>query len=201
MPDNASTIQSLKYRMPSVTALRRIRLLATDVDGVLTDGGMYYSDSGQQMKKFNVWDGMGLALMIEAGFIIGIITTEKTKLVAQRAKKLKIEEVHQGVWDKLGVLKDMGNRYGIALKEMAYIGDDLNDYKALQAVGLSVTPANGRLEIQKVVHYVCRAKGGEGVIREIADMILAAQGKQWDPGGEPPSRKKSSKNILKLNKT
>ena len=101
MPDKTSRTQSLKYRMPSVTVLRRIRLLATDVDGVLTDGGMYYSDSGQQMKKFNVWDGMGLALMIEAGFIIGIITTEKTKLVAQRAKKLKIEEVHQGIWDKL----------------------------------------------------------------------------------------------------
>ena len=193
MPGNTSRIQSLKYRVPSVTVLRRIRLLATDVDGVLTDGGMYYSDSGQQMKKFNVWDGMGLALMIEAGFIIGIITTEKTKLVAQRAKKLKIEEVHQGIWDKLEVLKDMGKRHGIALKEMAYVGDDFNDYKALRAVGLSATPANGRLEIQNAVHYVCRAKGGEGVIRELADMILAAQGKQWDLGGEPYSRKTSSK--------
>ena len=177
MPSNTSRKKLLRYRIPSVAVLRRIRLLATDVDGVLTDGGMYYSESGQQMKKFNVWDGMGLVLMREAGFVVGIITTEKTKLVAQRAKKLKIEEVHQGIWDKLEVLKDMGNRHGIALKEMAYIGDDLNDYKALQAVGLSATPANGRLEIQKVVHYVCKAKGGEGVIRELADMILGAQGK------------------------
>ena len=184
MLDNMSQIKSLKHRVPSIAVLRRIRLLAMDVDGVLTDGGMYCSDSNEQIKKFNVWDGMGLALMRDAGFIIGIITSEKTKLVTQRARKLKIKEVHQGVWDKLRILQDMGRRHGIALKEMAYVGDDLNDYKALQAVGLSATPANGRLEIRKVVDYVCKAKGGEGAIRELVDMILVAQAKQWDPSGD-----------------
>ena len=88
---------------------------------------MYYTDSGHQMKKFNVWDGMGLALMRQAGLIVGIITTEQTQLVAQRAKTLQITEVHQGVWDKLAVLKDLGNRHGISLQEMAFIGDDVND--------------------------------------------------------------------------
>jgi len=164
-------------RTPRVANLRRIRLFATDVDGVLTDGGMYYSDSGQQMKRFNVWDGMGLALMRQAGLILGIITTEKTKLVALRAKKLQITEVHQGVWDKLEVLKELGKRYGVTLEEMAFIGDDINDFEALQAVGFSASPADGRLEIRKSVHYVCKAKGGEGAVRELADMILAAQSK------------------------
>ncbi len=174
--------KSSKLRTPTKTTLRRIRLFATDVDGVLTDGGMYYSDSGQQMKKFNVWDGMGLALMRHAGLIIGIITTEQTKLVAQRAKKLQITEVHQGIWDKLGVLQEMGTRYGVSLQEMAFIGDDLNDLKALQAVGFSASPANARPEIRKAVKYVCQSNGGEGAVRELADMILGAQSKlQW-PG-------------------
>ncbi len=171
-----------KPRKPSVEKLRKIRLFATDVDGVLTDGGMYYSDSGQQMKKFNVWDGMGLALMRRAGLIIGIITTEQTKLVAQRAKKLQITEVHQGIWDKLGVLQEMGTRFGVSLQEMAFIGDDLNDLTALHAVGFSASPANARPEIRKAVKYVCQANGGEGAVRELADMILVAQSKlQW-PG-------------------
>lgn len=187
--------KSLKRRVPSVSSLGRIRLFATDVDGVLTDGGMYYSDSGQQIKKFNVWDGMGLALMREAGLILGIITTEQTKLVAERAKKLKITEVHQGVWDKLGVLQEMGSRYGVSLQEMAYIGDDINDFEALQAVGFSATPANGRPEIRKAVHYVCKAKGGEGAIRELADNILAAQSKRWVPGEKPFSQLKTRKNV------
>ena len=173
----SSPPKSSKRRMPAQAKLRKIRLFATDVDGVLTDGGMYYSDSGQQMKRFNVWDGMGLALMRQAGLILGIITTEKTKLVAQRAKKLQITEVHQGVWDKLGVLKALGKRYGVTLQEMAFIGDDINDFKALQAVGFSASPADGRPEIRKSVHYVCKAKGGEGAVRELADMILAAQSK------------------------
>lgn len=168
---------SPKLRAPAAAKLRRIRLFATDVDGVLTDGGMYYADSGHQMKRFNVWDGMGLALMRRAGLIIGIITTEKTKLVAQRAKKLQITEVHQGIWDKLAVLEDLSKRYGISLKEMAFIGDDINDFKALQAVGLSASPADGRPEIRKSVQYVCQAKGGEGAVRELADMILKAQKK------------------------
>ncbi len=167
---------------PPVAKLRKIRLFATDVDGVLTDGGMYYSDSGQQMKKFNVWDGMGLALMERAGLIIGIITTEQTKLVAQRAKKLKITEVHQGTWDKLGVLQEMGTRHGVSLQEMAFIGDDINDLKALQAVGFSASPANARPEIRKAVKYVCKANAGEGAVRELADMILRAQSKLLWPG-------------------
>jgi 3-deoxy-D-manno-octulosonate 8-phosphate phosphatase (KDO 8-P phosphatase) len=181
-----------KSRAPSLSMLRKIRLIATDVDGVLTDGGMYYSDSGHQMKKFNVWDGMGLALLRRAGLIVGIITTEQTKLVAERAKKLQITEVHQGIWDKLGVLQEMGQRYGVTLKEMAFIGDDINDLEALKGVGFSASPANGRPEIRKIVHYVCNAKGGEGAVRELADMILQAQSKSGFPKMKDISSKKVS---------
>ncbi len=156
--------------------LKKIRLVATDVDGVLTDGGLYYSDSGEQTKKFNVWDGLGLVLLKKAGLVTAVITMDQTPLVNVRAAKLGIAEIHQGVKDKLAVLNDLSLRHGIRLEEMAYVGDDIPDLPALQAVGFSAAPANGREPVRKKVRYVCKAKGGEGAVREVADMILAAQG-------------------------
>ena len=165
-----------RSRQTSHTAkLRRIRLFATDVDGVLTDGGMYYTDSGEQIKKFHVWDGMGLVLLKEAGVVTGIITAERTQVVAQRGAKLGISEVHQGVQDKLAALEDLAKRYDISLEEVAFIGEDINDQSALQAAGFSAAPANAREPIRKIVDYICKAKGGEGAVREVADLILAAQ--------------------------
>ena len=156
--------------------LKKIRLFATDVDGVLTDGGLYYSDSGEQMKKFNVWDGLGLVLLKHAGLVTAIITMDQTPLVNVRAAKLGITEIHQGVKDKLAVLQNLASRHGIRLEEMAYVGDDIPDLPALRAVGFSAAPANGRDPVRKKVRYVCKAKGGEGAVREVADLILAAQG-------------------------
>ena len=156
--------------------LKKIRLFATDVDGVLTDGGLYYSDSGEQTKKFNVWDGLGLVLLKHAGLVTAIITMDQTPLVNIRAAKLGITEIHQGVKDKLAVLQDLASRHGIRLEEMAYVGDDIPDLPALQAVGFSAAPSNGRDPVRKKVRYVCKAKGGEGAVREVADLILAAQG-------------------------
>lgn len=162
--------------------LKKIRLVATDVDGVLTDGGLYYSDSGEQTKKFNVWDGLGLTLLKKAGLVTAVITMEQTRLVTVRAAKLGISEVHQGVTDKLTVVKALSLKYGIQLDEIAYLGDDLTDLPALQAVGFSATPANGRDPVRKKARYVCKAKGGEGAVREVADLILAAQGTESDKG-------------------
>ena len=156
--------------------LKKIRLVATDVDGVLTDGGLYYSDSGEQTKKFNVWDGLGLVLLKKAGLVTAVITMDQTQLVNVRAAKLGISEIHQGVKDKLAVLKELASKYGIQLEEVAYVGDDVTDLSALQAVGFSAVPANGRDPVRKKVQYVCKAKGGEGAVREVADLILAAQG-------------------------
>ena len=156
--------------------LKNIRLFATDVDGVLTDGGLYYSDSGEQTKKFNVWDGLGLVLLKKAGLVTAVITMAQTPLVNVRAAKLGIAEVHQGVEDKLTVLKELSLKHGIRFEEMAYVGDDVPDLSALQAVGFSAAPANAREPVRKTVRYVCKAKGGEGAVREVADLILAAQG-------------------------
>ena len=159
----------------SLTLLKKIRLFATDVDGVLTDAGMYYSESGEEMKKFNTRDGMGIKLLQRAGLITAIVTQERTKLVARRGEKLMIPEVHQGVMNKLELIREMAARHGLSMDEIAYIGDDVNDLEALKAVGFSATPADGMPQVAAVVDYVCLKKGGEGAVREIIEMILQAQ--------------------------
>jgi 3-deoxy-D-manno-octulosonate 8-phosphate phosphatase (KDO 8-P phosphatase) len=166
------------------TIIRNIRLFATDVDGVLTDGGMYYAESGDEWKKFNTRDGMGIKLLQKAGLVTAIITQESTKLVSRRAQKLAIPEVHQGAFDKLSVLQEIINRYGLTMKHVAYIGDDVNDVQALKAVGFSAAPADSQPPALSAVGYVCQKKGGEGAVREVADLILSVQIPQ-------PVRKKS----------
>ncbi len=165
-------MKSKARRKPAKNLLREIRLFATDVDGVLTDAGMYYSESGDEWKKFNTRDGMGIKMLQKAGLITAIVTQERTRLVARRAEKLAIPELHQGVMDKLPVIQDMARRHGISLRQVAYIGDDVNDIESLQAVGLSAAPADGLPHVLDVVDYVCRRKGGEGAVRELAEMIL-----------------------------
>ncbi|WP_447973259.1 KdsC family phosphatase [Nitrospira sp. Kam-Ns4a] len=155
--------------------LRRVRLFATDVDGVLTDAGMYYAESGDEWKKFNTRDGMGIKLLQQAGLVTALVTMEETKLVARRAEKLAIPEVHQGIRDKLGALRAMAARHGLTLDEVAYMGDDINDLEALRAVGFAAAPADAVPAVRKAVHYLCRRRGGEGAVREVADLILAAQ--------------------------
>lgn len=162
-------------RQFSRTALQRVRLFATDVDGVLTDAGMYYSESGDEWKKFNTRDGMGIKLLQKAGLITAIVTQERTRLVARRAEKLAIPELHQGVMDKLSVMKDMAMRHGITLQQIAYIGDDVNDIEALKAVGVSAAPADGLPQVLKVVDYVCQKNGGEGAVRELVELILESR--------------------------
>ena len=160
---------------PLSRSLKRVRLFATDVDGVLTDAGMYYSESGDELKKFNTRDGMGIKLLQRAGLITALITMEETKLVTRRAEKLAIPEVHQGARDKLAVMREMVARHGLTLQEVAYIGDDVNDLEVLNAVGFGAAPADALPAVRSAVDYVCRQKGGEGAVRELADLILAAQ--------------------------
>ena len=168
-----------KHRAHSAAApfsvLSGIKLFATDVDGVLTDAGMYYSESGDEWKKFNTRDGMGIKLLQRAGIITAIVTQERTKLVARRAEKLAIPELHQGVMDKLSCVREMASRYGFTLSQVAYIGDDINDLETLKAVGFSASPADGMPQVAIVVDYICQKKGGEGAVREIIEMILDAQ--------------------------
>jgi len=178
--------RKLSVHSKSVQArLRAIRLFATDVDGVLTDAGMYYAESGDEWKKFNTRDGMGIKLLQKAGFITAIVTQERTKIVARRAEKLAIPELHQGVMDKLTLIREMAGRHGLSLNQVAYIGDDVNDLESLRAVGFSASPADGMPVICDAVDYVCVKKGGEGAVREIAELLLQAR-----TSSEPVSRSK-----------
>ena len=146
-----------------------------DVDGVLTDAGMYYTESGDELKKFNTRDGMGIKMLQAAGLVTACITREKTAIVERRGRKLAIPEVHQGVEDKLAVLTRLAKKYGLTLEQVAYIGDDVNDMEALRAVGFSAAPADAMPAVLQAVHYVCVKRGGEGAVRELTDLILGAK--------------------------
>jgi YrbI family 3-deoxy-D-manno-octulosonate 8-phosphate phosphatase len=157
--------------------LTQVRMLAMDVDGVLTDAGMYYSETGDELKKFNTRDGMGIKMLQAAGLVTAFITREKTAIVERRGRKLAVPEVHQGVEDKLADLTRLARKYGLTLAQVAYIGDDVNDLDALRAVGFSAAPADAMPVVLDAVHYVCAKKGGEGAVRELTDLLLAARGK------------------------
>jgi 3-deoxy-D-manno-octulosonate 8-phosphate phosphatase (KDO 8-P phosphatase) len=151
---------------------RRVRLLVMDVDGVLTDGGMYYGEHGEELKKFNTRDGQGIALVHEAGLETAIISREETPIITRRAAKLKVGEVRIGVHDKLAVVREMLASRDITLDQVAYIGDDLNDYEVLCQVGLAVVVQDATRKPRSVAHYITRAKGGEGAVRELCELIL-----------------------------
>jgi 3-deoxy-D-manno-octulosonate 8-phosphate phosphatase (KDO 8-P phosphatase) len=156
----------------------RIRLLLTDCDGVLTDGGVYYGDSGEVLKRFNIRDGMGVARLRAAGIETGIITGETSPSVARRAEKLRLEHVHLGVSDKLAALPKILERAGLELDQVAFIGDDVNDLGALSAItkaGLTGAPNDAMQPVLDVVHYRTRLSGGHGAFRELAEWILSAR--------------------------
>ncbi len=154
--------------------LDRIKLVLTDVDGVLTDGGMYYGSDGDTLKRFNTRDGMGMELLRNHGILTGIITREQTEIVSQRAKKLQVDILVQGCRDKLPALQQILAERNLKASEVAYIGDDLNDVEVLAHVGFSAAPADAAEEARKIVHYICAAKGGAGCFREFAEVILQA---------------------------
>ncbi len=155
--------------------LKQIRLLVTDVDGVLTDAGMYYSENGIEQKKFSTRDGMGLTLLRYAGLITAIVTSEETEIVRLRAKKLKIHNLYQGVRNKIKIVEKMKIKYSLEWNEIAYIGDDINDLEVMASAGFSATPADGSRWNKRIARYVTERKGGEGCVREVCDMILEAQ--------------------------
>jgi YrbI family 3-deoxy-D-manno-octulosonate 8-phosphate phosphatase len=149
-----------------------IKLLAMDVDGVLTDAGMYYSENGDELKKFNTRDGMGISILQRKGVIIAVITSEDVDIVKRRCKKLNIDEVFLGVIDKLRVVKGLCKKYSIAREEVAYIGDDINDLEVIKYVGLGSTVADGMKVVKEHADYVTTLKGGEGAIRELCEYIM-----------------------------
>jgi len=155
---------------------RKIKLLLTDSDGVLTDGGVYYSDRGEELKRFNIRDGMGVArLRSVAGVEVGIVTGEFSASVKKRAEKLSIIEYHPGASDKVTVLKEIMDRKNLTAEEIAYIGDDTNDVEVMKLVGLSACPADALSFAKSVADYICQNSGGHGAFREFAELIIEAK--------------------------
>ena len=147
-------------------------LIMTDIDGVWTDGGMYYDQTGNEWKKFHTYDSAGVLFAHRLGIPVAILTGEDTFIVQRRAEKLKIDYLFQGVKNKLQTAQQLCNKLQIDLKGTAYIGDDINDLSLLKAVGFSATPANAPVYIQNAVNYVTSRKGGEGAFREFVEYIL-----------------------------
>ncbi|MDD2663482.1 MAG: HAD-IIIA family hydrolase [Dechloromonas sp.] len=153
------------------------RLIAFDIDGVMTDGGLTYTDDGHELKTFNVQDGLGIKLLQKAGIEVAIITGRKSGVVAARARDLGIEHVHQGVADKRATLAALLERLGVQWPECAFMGDDLIDLPAMTRCGLAIAPANARPVVKEIAHTVTEAGGGRGAVREAAELILEAQGR------------------------
>nr|WP_318025918.1 HAD family hydrolase [Geoalkalibacter subterraneus] len=158
---------------------RQIRLLLLDVDGVMTDGRIIYDNNGLESKTFNVKDGHGLKLLQRAGVRVGIITGRQSQVVRHRADELGIEIVHQGAKNKIVSYREVLSQLGLDDSEVAYIGDDLVDLPILRRVGFAVAVGDAVEEIRPFVHYVTRAEGGRGAVREVCDLILK-NSNRWD---------------------
>ncbi len=148
------------------------KLILTDIDGVWTDGGMYYDQTGNEWKKFHTYDSAGVLLAHRMNIPVGIITGENTEIVRRRAAKLKVDYVFQGVSDKLKIAQELCEELGISLEEVAYIGDDMPDVPLLKEVGFSAAPLNAPASVRSLVKYVTCTKGGDGAFREFVEMIL-----------------------------
>lgn len=148
------------------------KLVITDIDGVWTDGGMFYDQTGNEWKKFNTSDSAGVLFCKFMNIPVGIITGEDTEIVSRRAQKLKVDFLYQGIQDKVSVAIELCQRYGCDLSEVAYIGDDLGDYKLLRMVGISAAPSNAPEYIKSAVKIVTNAGGGQGAFREFVERLL-----------------------------
>ncbi len=170
-----STSNNLKNnKLALKNKAKKIKLLLTDNDGVLTDTGVYYSAKGEELKRFSIRDGMGVERLREISAVeTGIITGEESGTVIKRAEKLKISELYLGVKKKHLIFPEILKKNNLKPENVAFIGDDVNDVELLKLVGLSATPSDGLPEIKKMVNYICKNKGGNGAFREFAELIIS----------------------------
>jgi 3-deoxy-D-manno-octulosonate 8-phosphate phosphatase (KDO 8-P phosphatase) len=165
-----------QYTKDQVKKASAIQAIFFDVDGVLTDGKIIYDNAGNETKQCSVKDGYIISHLKKAGIIVGIITGRDSKVVSHRATELKLDFCHQGIVDKLIVFEKLREFHKLKKKQIAYIGDDINDLGALKNAGLSVCPADAMSYLKDKVDLVTQTKGGQGVVREVADLVLAARG-------------------------
>ena len=152
--------------------IKQIKLLAFDSDGVLSDGGVYIFSNGEEFRRFDIKDGMGLAQCLKAGYEVAVISGSPSLHVKFRAARLGIQHVFLGVADKLECLQVLCGSLDITLDQVVFMGDDLADLSIMRAVGFACAPADAATEIKQAAHYVCQHPGGHGAVREVCDMIL-----------------------------
>lgn len=164
--------------VPDTIRLRaaRIRLACFDVDGIMTDGGLYYSDAGHETKRFHVHDGLGLKLLIESGVVVAVITARDTPAVSTRMRDLGIDRVFLGERNKRARVQTLMDELGIDRDEVAFCGDDLPDLSAMERAGLAVTVPNAHALVKQLAHWQTARAGGQGAVREICDLIISARG-------------------------
>lgn len=154
-------------------SLKKIGLVISDVDGVLTDGGMYYSARGDIQKKFHVRDGMGISILKRNNIPTVIITKEKNQIVKKWASKMSVDRLFDGVKKKEILVPKLCKLYNLKEENIAYIGDDVNDMGIMEKIGLCISPKDANLEVRKIANHVTKSKGGEGVLREVCDLIIS----------------------------
>lgn len=163
--------------MEIINKAQKIKLIAFDVDGVLTDGSITYSDNGVEIKTFNAKDGQGMSMLADSGYITAIITARTSQIVEKRAKDLKVSHIYQGAKNKLVALTELMEMYNLDFEEVAYVGDDFPDMCILSRVGLACCPFDAVDEVRSVSHFVISKNGGQGAVREVANLILKSSGK------------------------
>lgn len=155
---------------------KRVRIAAFDVDGILTDGRLYYTDGGEELKAFHVQDGHGIKMLRDTGVAVAIITSRTSRVVANRARDLGIELLYQGVANKLDAMRDLLKRLNLDIEAASYMGDDVIDLPVLRRCGLAVSVPEAPALVRKHAHYVTSARGGHGAAREFAEFVMHAQG-------------------------
>lgn len=155
--------------------IHNLKIVVTDVDGVLTDGGRYYSEKGEILKKFHTLDGMGVNLLLRNGIKTLILTKENSKIVRKWAKDMNVTEIFSNSIYKEKTIQKICKKFKIALNQIAYIGDDVNDLEIMKKIGFSACPKDGVMQIRKIASYICSLNGGNGAFRELVDVIIASK--------------------------
>ncbi len=168
-----------KYSSDIIERAKKIKLLALDVDGVLTDGRIIYGSYGDELKNFDVNDGLGILLVKRAKFKCVILTAKGARVVTKRAKELRVDKVYQNFHYKIEAFKKIRAKFKVKEEEICFVGDDLIDIPILKRVGLAVSPPNAMDDVKKFAHFITKKSGGRGAIREVCDLLLKAQGK-WE---------------------
>lgn len=155
-----------------IEKFRKIKLLSLDLDGTLTDGGLYYAEDGSELRKYHVQDGLGIVMCMQAGIEVCLLTLSNTPAISKRAERLRIKRYEMGVLDKLSRIRVFCAEMGIGLDAVAHVADDVNDLPLLRAIGLPIAVANARPEVKAASAYMTQARGGDGAVREVCDFLL-----------------------------